>query len=357
MKTGKTLNQLAAELTRIQESKRDFVAPVARMEMDSSGQLVLNGDMPFNPNSWAHQQLASYTDIPRQYYEMIRNENPELLSRNVNQGFKRHAVDGKGKPDARMVRTVDGQVRAFLGSKYRRLDCHDLVESVLPLALESGMELASAEITEKKMYLQLTTTRLAGEVAKGDIVQHGLVISSSDVGAGSVRVEPMLYRLVCTNGLIMPTAMRKYHAGRNQAEDDVYELLTDKTRELTDAAFWAQVQDIVRHSLRKDVFEREIERVKGSAEKRISNPDLEEVVELTMKAVGVGGEANKSGILRWLASGNEGAGLTQWGLVNSFTRQAQDDALGYDDSIDMQRAAGKIIQLEKSQWKRIAEAV
>lgn len=37
------------------------------------------------------------------------------------------------------------------------------------------------------------------EVRKGDIVQAGVMISNSEVGLGAVSIQPLVYRLVCTN--------------------------------------------------------------------------------------------------------------------------------------------------------------
>jgi hypothetical protein len=46
-------------------------------------------------------------------------------------------------------------------------------------------------------------------------VQAGVVISNSEVGQGTLSVQPLIYRLICRNGLIAADrAMRKTHVGR-----------------------------------------------------------------------------------------------------------------------------------------------
>ena len=354
MKTGKNLVELAQELTRIKTNSKDFVVPVSKMSMNTEGALDFGGQA-YTPNNYSHQQIASFTEIPKSYYDTLKEENKILLARNVNHGFSKFSgSDKNGKSESRMVRTLDGNVRAFLGSRYRRLDCYDLLETVAPLLIDGGLTVESSEITEKKMYIKAVSSKMTGEIQKGDAVQYGLVISSSDVGAGSVRVEPLVYRLVCQNGLIMPTAMRKYHSGRNQNEDDIFEVLSDKTKELSDVAFWAQVRDIVKHSLDPKNFETELDRLRLTAGMKITNPDIHDVVELTMKSVGVSGEEKKEGIVAALARGCNGAGLNKWGMINAFTEHAQ-TLESYDESTDLERAAGKIITLDPRQWRRIAE--
>jgi hypothetical protein len=367
MKSGKSLVDLAKELTRIQTAKRDFVVPTEKLRaevVDNSatderrlGLTFANGSKhEFALNNWSASQLASYTDIPKAYFDRIAIENPKLVADNVNHGLERIAKQSRkiGKPDARLLRTLDGRVRGMMSSRYRILDAHDMLEAVFPVISDKGMQVLSSEITERRLFIKAISPKLESEVKKGDVVQYGLTISTSDVGAGSVRVEPMIYRLVCLNGMISSTAIRKFHVGKDQSEEDIRELLSDKTRELSDNAFWSQVRDVVVGSLRKEKFEREVDRLRVAANEEIKNFDLPRVVELTMRATNIQGEGKKNSILAALASGNEGAGMTKWGLINAFTRAAQAEEISYEDSIDMERAAGAILELPKAAWTGIA---
>lgn len=362
MKAGKTLVQLAQELERIKAASRDFVVPTEQLqaEVNDQGAVGLtftNGAKhSFDLNNWSGSQVASYADIPKAYFDRIKAENPGLLVNNINHGLGQQVAHAKTerKTEHRMVRTVDGRVRAMLSPRYRILDAHDMLEAVLPSMIENGLEVISSEITEQKLYIKALSPRLKGEVKKGDTVQSGIVVSTSDVGAGSVRVEPFDFRLICLNGMISNHAMRKFHIGKNQAENDIRELLTDRTRELSDAAFWSQVRDVVMGSLKPENFEKRLDILRMAANDEIKNFDLPRVVELTMQATKIAGEGKKNSILAALASGNEGAGLTRWGLINAFTRAAQDEALDYEQSIEMERAGGLILELPKNAWREIS---
>src|SRR6185369_9125843 len=107
------------------------------------------------------------------------------------------------------VRTFDNQVRAFLSDSYRPLDNFDLAEAVLPKLAGLGCRVESCEVTESRFYLKAVTERISGEVKKGDVVQAGLVVSNSEVGQGALRIEELDFRLVCLNGMISGTAVRK----------------------------------------------------------------------------------------------------------------------------------------------------
>lgn len=349
MKNGKSLVELAQRLQQISETKKDFVVPTERLEAR-----VIGDNVGLTP--WSGAQVANYSDIPKAYFDRIHSENPRLLADNINHGLAKISRDARkqARQESMLVRTLEGNVRGFLSSRYRILDSHDMLETVFPVIADHGMSVVSSEVTEKRLFIKALSPKLLADVKKGDTVQHGLVISTSDVGAGSVRVEPLIFRLVCLNGMISSTAIRKFHIGKNEAGEDVRELFTDKTRELSDAAFWSQVRDVVVGSLKPENFEREVDKLRIAANEEIKNFDLPRVVELTMKATGINGEGKKNSIIAALASGNEGAGLTRWGLISSFTRAAQDDAIDYEESIELERAAGQILELPRTSWQAIS---
>ncbi len=115
MKSGKTLTELAQELERQSSTKKDFIASTEVLEMTDTGEIVLEGDTPqeFSVTEHAHTQIAARLDIPtKKYYSRMRSQAPELLAANVNEWFHQ-------KPERRMVRTLDGQMRAFLRDRYR----------------------------------------------------------------------------------------------------------------------------------------------------------------------------------------------------------------------------------------------
>lgn len=358
MKQGKSLTELAQQLEDIKENAKDFLVPTAKLKMAETGELVFqNGKThSYKPSDYAHGQISQYAGVPKQYYDKLLTEKPALLAENVNHGFsKQNEQGGRGKvAETRMVRTYKDGIRAVLSSSYRRLDSYDMCQAVLPILVDKKFEVVSSEITSTRLYLKALTPKIQTEIKKGDVVQYGLVISNSDVGAGSVRVEPLIYRLVCQNGLISNTAMRKFHVGKNMAGDDIMELMSQETLSLTDKAFWAQVHDLVLASMRPEMFEVQVNRLREAAEVKIKNFDLPEVVELAMKATGVYGESVKENIIGYLANGADGAGLTKWGLINGFTYAAQDDDVSYDQSIDLERSASKILDLNPTQWSRIA---
>ena len=365
MRKGKSLKELAIELTDIQDKKVDLIVPTANMKMNPYGEIYLEGNkIPENapaimkPTTWASSQIATYTNIPKAYYDRIHTEDPSILAMNVNHGLQMaiNIALAKKSQTSRLIRTVDNNIRGFLSSRYRMLDSGDLLETILPILQQYHFNVVSSELTEKRMYLKVTTDRIQGEVKKGMVVQYGLVISSSDVGCGSVRVEPLMYECFCDNGTICQTSMRKFHVGKDQSSENIEALLSDATRTADDEVFWRKTRDVVIGSMNEINFERELNLLKEANEVKIGNiGNLEQVVELTMKEVGISGEKKKFKILEHLANGADGRGHTKYGLSNAFTWAAhQVEEADYEECTELERAGGKIIVMPKKTWEAVA---
>ncbi|RUL86982.1 DUF932 domain-containing protein [Tautonia sociabilis] len=355
MKEGRDLNALLAEVLRQSETKHDYLAPsrclaVTTSEAGTSLELATTRDLaPLPLKDTAHGQLAERLGIPKVYYDRMREEAPTLFDANVNHWLA-------SSEDRRLVRTLDGRARAILSDRYRVLDNLDLASVAVPVLQDHGFELVSAELTEKKLYLKATTPKIQAEVRRGDVVQAGVVISNSEVGHGTLKIEPLLFFLVCTNGLVMPeAAMRRQHVGRHIGDLEGGErYYLDETRQADDLAFWLKVRDTLVGTLREPAFLRHLETLKGATEQPIQ-ADPFEVVEVTARRFRLA-EAEKNGVLRHLLAGHNGrVELNKYGLMQAVTR-ASKDVDDYDRATELEQLGGQIIELPPSQWKLIAEA-
>lgn len=232
MKSGISLVEMAQEIQRQNDLKADYMLDTRSLRLEPfGGGLYLNaydqsGDYAVEPlevNAIAHRQIGTHLKIPAAYYDKMLEEYPELLAQNVNAWFQR-------EPAVRMVRTIDGTARAFLSNRYRRIDNLDIAGIVLPVLQEmEGMHFESCQLTDSRMYIKVVNTRLEAEVVPGDIVQSGIIISNSEVGLGSVSIQPLVYRLVCSNGMVVNDAQtRRNHVGRVNEASENYQLYSEK---------------------------------------------------------------------------------------------------------------------------------
>lgn len=350
MKQGKTLSELAAELTRQQEVKKDYLVEANAIEMvndDNGVAISIDGLGSFGINDIAHSQLGTFVNIPAAYYERMRTSSPELLTLNVN-----HWLRSRENSDYRMLRTMDGNLRAFLSGKYRRIDNYEVAETVLPLLSKvPDLQIMSCEITESRMYIKAVTPRIQNEVAVGDVVQSGIVISNSEVGMGSVNVNPLIYRLACTNGMIVQdsSSLRKIHSGKTLSTDG-YEIYRDETIEADDHAFMMKVEDTVNAALDGRTFEKVVGQMRTAKERKIGGAELPKVIELTSKQFGIT-QLESGGILGHLI---ESGDLSQYGIANAVTRYSQ-DVDSYDRATDLEALGYRIITMSPRLWTTITE--
>jgi len=361
MKAGKTLQQLAAEIERQNEVKRDYIANTTKMEMlvcENEGKKFPMLSLDANPssgiknipdfaiNSIAHDQIGTKLGIPSRYYDKMLVEEPELLARNVNTWFTK-------QPLTRMVRTLDGTARAFLSDRYRRIDNHEIAQAILPMiAGMKGARVESCELTERRLYLKVVNERITAEIKKGDVVQSGLLISNSEIGLGSVSVMPLVFRLVCLNGMIAAdSGKRKYHSGRTNEGDDSYEIYRDETIEADDRAFVMKLQDIVRATADEVRFENIVSTMRDATDAKITSKDIPAVVELTAKTHGLI-EHESKGVLEHLIRGGD---LSLYGLANAVTRQAQ-EVTSYDRSTELEMIGWQMLSMSRHEWTKLNAA-
>jgi hypothetical protein len=353
MKSGRTLLNLAQELERQLESKKDLVVPSACLwhttQEGGETRLVVEegaGTAAYGVSPLARRQLADKLGIPHAYFERMRTEQPELLDRNVNTWLDRGS-------DRRLLRTLDGRVRAVLSDRYRRLDNYDLAIHVLPM-LQNLPEVVfeSVELTETRMYLKCLTPQLTFEMQPGDIVQAGVVITNSEVGQGTLSVQPLLFRLVCRNGLIVADrALRKTHVGRALAhEDEGVTVYQDDALQADDQAFFLKVRDVVQAAISEVTFRQAAQKMQRTLGIPLTGDPVQTVQVLAQRYTLNDGE--RAGVLRHLVSGGD---LSGYGLVNAVTHYSQEVA-DYDRATEFEALGGKLIELAAPEWRALAEA-
>lgn len=349
MKAGQQLVSLLDEVERVNREKRDYLVPsglLTHSTQSTKSTITLSGSNPITlqVGDTARRQMAEKLGIPFKYFERMRDEQPRLLDNNVNTWLQ---CSG----ETRMIRALDGHVRAVLSNRYHRRDNFELAKAVIPILRDlPDARVESCALTPDKLYIKVVTPRVEYEVSPGDVVCAGVVISNSETGMGSVAVSPLIYRLVCKNGLIAPDAtVRRNHVGRAlNSSDDAWQVFSDETLIADDTAFFMKMADVVRDAVSLATFQSiatKMAATKGIVLKR----HLPETVELLCNRYALGRD-EQDGILRHLAGG---ADFTGYGLINAvtgFSREVHD----YERATELEVVGGQLVGLENSGWATIA---
>lgn len=356
MKTGKA-NAVALyeEIKRQADTKKDYLSPTNKLGMfvtelsdvKNYPMLEIGGEDTFNIRGTAHDHIALHTGIHKKYYDKMLGSAPDLLATNVNHWFN-------ANPDNRMVRTLDGSVRAMLSPRYRILDNFDLFHVIGQemMDYEDRLILASSEITERRLYLKFVLPEMQAAVRVGDIVRAGVIVSNSEIGYGRISIAPFLDFLSCTNGMIAAMqGLKKNHVGRHLDEfDEAQRYFADETRQADDRAFFMKVRDVFRGTLSGDIFNAQVELLKDAATKEITG-NVEGAVQ-TLATKYLFSEEERSGVFEHLVRVGD---YTKYGAANAITRTAQ-DLDSYDRATQFEKIGGEVIVLPQNEWAPIANA-
>ncbi len=352
MQTGINLQELASRIEAHKAMKIDMVADsrTTHMRVDEEGVTSLeaenHGNYPILPV--AANQIAERLNIPAKYYTRMAQEAPQLLANNVNEWLGR-------SEDSRMLRTLGGDLRAYLSDRYLRIENERIAEVALPIFMEMpDVTIVSCELTDKRMYIQVVFNNLVDEVRGGvvanDIVKAGVIIQNSEVGLGGYNIFPLIMREWCTNGCVINDgAMRKRHLGGRQ-DDGLLVSFGDDTKAAQDEALMLEARDTILACTDEATFAMRVNSMSGLTEKKVTGDPVKAVEVLTQK-VGASKE-EAAGILRALI---EGGDLSAWGVVNAVTRQAHDSA-SYDRAVEFETVGGKLLDMKPKEWSTILEA-
>jgi hypothetical protein len=190
------------------KTKKDFMIHPHDIRMNSEGRLVSRErELTHHTTDWALGQLASKTGVPVRY---LRNCPPDLQAINVNHWLQKFDKD---KHNNWLVRTQTGEsngiVRGLLSERYSPFDDHEILGILNQFfgETDANIDIKWWHRDDTGFHLRIVFDDLTTDVGKladgqPDIHKVGLHIENSEVGAKSIRITPLVYRLICSNGMM-----------------------------------------------------------------------------------------------------------------------------------------------------------
>jgi hypothetical protein len=360
MQERKTIQELAVEIARQAKEKRDFVVPSPKMQMVIEGNAPMI-EMPVNGgrerwgiNNYANAQIAAKLQIPKPYYDRMMQNAPDLLAQNVNRWLV-------AQPKTNLVRTLDGNVRAFLSDRYRPLDNDVMFEALYPQLERAGVEIKSCEITPTRLYLQVVSANVQAVVPsrRGEIIQAGLCITNSEVGAARLLFENLLYFLSCLNGAIGKHVFQKQHSGSRLGNPDEIingmelSAFSDRTRMLDDRTTLSMIEDSAKKALSQLTLDSTVKMLDDSTRRYVPVAAVTDTISEVTKRFMLT-EKEGEGVLSRLISG---ADLTQYGLSAAITNLANstEEVEDYDRVIELERVGHDLLEANDQLWQEITK--
>lgn len=352
MKAGLSIEDLAAEIMRQNEIKEDYVVSSPYLQMDAWDSdlflRVMDGQRedrlePLEISETAHRQISARLGIPIKYYNRMLDESPELLTQNVNFWFNKN-------PEQRMLRVMEGKIRAFLSNRYLRLDNHEITCAVIPeIGTIPDVQFVSSQITEEHLYIKAVNPNLQRELLPGRTIQAGLAIRNSEVGLGTFTVSPLIYCPENGYGMIAGAgAVKRTHSGPIYRAEDTFQLRPEEFLTAGDNAFLEKIRTAIRNTMDETAFDRIAEKIRESIDARINTADVSAVVGAAGNEFGIT-DAEQSGVLEHLL---EQSDMSLYGLASAVTRQSQDSE-SYERATDLEGISYQMLTMPQRQWERI----
>jgi Domain of unknown function (DUF932) len=348
MKQQLTPQEFAAKVQALDATKIDHVSTTDRLRFHSNGDTVLSIDGvedKYPVNDVAHAQIATRLGIPKPYYDRMRSTQPALLDANV-------ATWMHNPVERRLVRTLEGKVRAFLSDRYQRIDNLDILQAIAGpfqhLTAEFGAYVVSSALTDTKMYVKVVVPGIEAEVKVGDVVQAGFVISNSETGHGSFSVEQMLFRLVCSNGMIVGEKLSRRHVGGRIAEGDIF---SDRTRRLDDQTVLSAARDLIEAAVDESRFNGLVARMRETVNTAPSVNPIS-TVETLAKTNDLSDEEQGRVLSAFITDAPQN-GLGLFGVVNAVTRASQ-EVEDYERATELEKLGGVLLATPAKEWEKLA---
>ena len=368
------LEKLLLEVQDRRAKKEDYIAPTSGLRHitseGGSSRVVAEGShgspttiLAVNPV--ASNQIAQKAGLDVRTADRVRSEYPQQYD-----GLIQAIWEKEDKPV--MLRTFSdggssfdetGTLRAVLSDKYKTFDNEDLAEATIRPILDSPAkwEAVRASITDQKLSLQFKSLAITGEGAGvGDLMAHGLGVSNSETGHGSVSVYQIAWTLACLNGMQTQNKSRSAHLTSSRSDGDTWSLLTDKSKDLDNQALKSKLTDITKAYTSEETFLDTLEKFKQAGQNELGAGVTPQMAVDRLSGILKLSKNDNASVLDGLVAtvsqaGYAGRPVTQATLANAVTAVQHTSSL---DSVDDWQALGsKVLDLPANQWRAVANPV
>lgn len=343
-----TVDALVSAVTTIERQKRDAVIDTRDLAYDEGGHMLVGDAGLHRLDQYADGQIADRLGIPRKLWNRLGSDYSGLKTTLVNgmwnQKPERRFVRMLEKPDERLV-------RAYLSDRFRPIDNMLVLSALLPTMQEQGeVKVVSKAMTPTRMYLQVVFPQIQMDVQEGDPVCAGVTITNSEIGAGAVDIATTVWRLICKNGMVGESILRRHHVGAriDLNSESTYDVFQEDTIRAEIESLRLRLRDVFAEAMKLAAFEDRVARLRSAADQKIEDPlaaakNVTERFGLTEDVPGI--------LLQNMAEERE---YSRYGLANSLTWYAQrlDDR---DRQYDLEKAGSTVIDMPARDWKQIAE--
>jgi len=269
---------------------------------------------PETYSEYGLSSLGQAVGFPAEFVREIEIGNPELakniITDRMNNYFIQSKMRGRGK--SMFVREFSGRARGVVSNKYDYFDDNEVVDILADSPLKD-LSFKESLISPERLHLRgIEAIPFRVERDTSDMF-HAFFIDNSMVGASAFRISYGVYRLACTNGLIVP-----------MAEFEVYKQIHKKS-EMDKGYIAAEFREALeRIALKKEWVQNELSSFNSveSALEKIKNKDTQ--MAYLSRKLNVSGAESEKILTLYDAYSEEFNYRSRWALMNAVTEFARD---------------------------------
>jgi len=317
--------------------RRDSINSLNDFFVIDNKQAVLDGKVYDMTNSF-HKNLASKFKIPYHYYKRIKEEEPNLYEKTINilnkdnkaHLFRTHSVKKPFRIKNILKGKSCGDLRALLSDRYKIMDNKEVLNYLEPRFDKSNFVLLSGYQDENIMSMKIRFTNLIGSVRQSDTVYGGIYLRNSEVGRSSLTISALIYRLVCTNGLMLPnaeTVSNTFHLGSKN-------ILGYSPNYIIPTEALNRIDEVINHLLSKEMFKNNLRHLRQTTEVQVKKVKYKKIKEFYQTT-----DDEEKMIKEEFEKEND---FTVYGLIQAFTSTAR-KIKDIQRSLYLERIGGLII--------------
>ena len=201
-----TLDTILQDMALQETQRNDLDIPLNALIMRSDGKIKSSIYGEFIPSKTAINKLCSmYKLSPSHINTLMSAGRLDIVADTFNHFLLQDRKTMK-------LRLIGDRIKGIVGKNYKPFDNYDLFSItnnyLKENKLESKIEVVSNDDEYTRIRFALPDTGLdMGATIKetteiGDIVQGGFEITNSEIGMKSMGLNTLLYRLICSNGMM-----------------------------------------------------------------------------------------------------------------------------------------------------------
>ena len=337
MKKGHDIKEMLQKVNDDANYKKDFVVNLKALRVQEGVKSfpelkVLGYDGTPQLTDHALNQLCGRLEIGTLYINKCLPVSQSLVAHNLNFWISNN------KDRDLMLRTYENfdkskYVRAILSNRYKMIDAHHVLNPALNKIMDLGAEFKYSHYDGDRLNVTATLPKLEGEVQKDDIVQGGITITNSEIGNGGLLIQPFIYRLVCTNGMVAPRYLNRFftrHVGK---------IVIDPEKDTQWVSIIDKMQKQIELVSNPEVFQENLQKLKDATNEKITS---HKIVEVTKKH-GITDYERKEIFERLEHYVGETFTTSKYDFANAITNVANSDDRTEDRTRFLQELGGLII--------------